>query len=185
MEASLSPLESNLFQASFDSVVAQYQTHVYNVCYRILGEAQAAQDASQETFLAAWRTNLSEAFPNSVRAWLSCIASNKSIDEIRRRNRQRGPSLEASIEAGLLEPAANGWTPDFAAVNAELREQLQQGLAALPYKQRRAVVLRDVEGLSYDAIAQATGVSVGTVKSRISRGRKGLRTLVAADVGTL
>ena len=168
---------------AFNSIVAAYQDQVYNVCLRMLGSQQAAEDVTQEAFFSAFR-NLGRMRGPTVRAWLLRIAANACIDEIRRRRRQPQLSLDAPSQDGgsgrqleVPDPAAG---PEQMALRFELREALRSELLLLPEDQRLAVVLCDVEGLSYEEIAAAMGTSLGTVKSRISRGRARLREAVRA-----
>jgi len=168
---------------AFNQIVVSYQDLVYNLCLRMLGSRQAAEDVAQDAFLSAFR-NMARMRGPTVRAWLLRIASNACIDEIRRRKRQPQLSLDASPEGE--EPGRPIDAPDPApgpeqmALRLELREALRSELLRLPGDQRLALVLCDVEGLSYEEIAAAMGSSIGTVKSRISRGRARLREGVRA-----
>ena len=163
---------------AFNCLVIAYQDRVYNLCLRMLGSPQAAEDAAQETFLSAYRSVGRMRGP-SVRSWLLRIAANASIDELRRRRRQRQISLEAPAPGTdskrPLEVADSAEGPERLALHGELREALQVELLRLPPDQRLAVILCDLEGLSYEEIAAGMGRSIGTVKSRISRGRARLR----------
>ena len=163
---------------AFNCLVIAYQDRVYNLCLRMLGSPQAAEDAAQETFLSAYRSVGRMRGP-SVRSWLLRIAANASIDELRRRRRQPQLSLEApapgSDSGRPLEVADSAEGPERLALHGELREALQVELLRLPPDQRLAVILCDLEGLSYEEIAASMGRSIGTVKSRISRGRSRLR----------
>ena len=163
---------------AFNCLVIAYQDRVYNLCLRMLGSPQAAEDAAQETFLSAYRSVGRMRGP-SVRSWLLRIAANASIDELRRRRRQ--PQLSLDVPAPgtdserPLEVADSAEGPERLALHGELREALQVELLRLPPDQRLAVILCDLEGLSYEEIAASMGRSIGTVKSRISRGRARLR----------
>ena len=168
---------------AFNCLVLAYQDRVYNLCLRMLGSPQAAEDAAQETFLSAYRSVSRMRGPN-VRSWLLRIAANASIDELRRRRRQPQRSLEVAAPGSdaerpleIADPAAG---PERLALHDELREALQVELLRLPPDQRLAVILCDLEGLSYEEIAVGMGRSIGTVKSRISRGRSRLREALRA-----
>ena len=169
---------------AFNAIVVAYQDRVYNLCLRMLGSPPAAEDAAQEAFLSAYR-NVGRMRGANVRSWLLRIASNACIDELRRRRRRPQVSLEApSVRDGdderpleLADPAAG---PEQVAVSGEVSEALQAQLQRLPPNQRLAVILCDIEGLSYDEIAVSMASSVGTVKSRISRGRARLREALRA-----
>ncbi len=168
---------------AFNSLVERYQTAVFTLCLRLLGERQAAEDAAQETFISGYRA-ISQFREGSVKAWLLRIASNECKDELRRRTRKgAGASLDAMLETD------NGPTevPDPGEGIAELLERQELGaevqrlLMLVPFDQRQAVVLCDLYGYRYEEIAEMTGASSGTVKSRIHRGREKLRQLVDAN----
>ncbi len=159
---------------AFNALVERYQGLVYNVCLRMLGETAAAEDAAQETFLSAYRA-LERFRGGSFRAWLLRIAANLCYDELRRRRRRPLP-----LEAAAAVPAPAEQSPHQAYLRGELAAHIQRGLAALPPDQRLALVLRDVQGLSYEEVAQAMRASLGTVKSRIARGRARLRDYLKA-----
>lgn len=168
---------------AFNALVALYQDRVYNLCLRMLGSPQAAEDAAQETFISAFRS-LDRMRGVSVRPWFFRIAANVSIDELRRRKRQPHLSLDAPVREGddvrTLEVADASPGPEQFALRGELKLAISVELQHLPGDQRLAVVLCDVEGLSYEEIAETMACSVGTVKSRISRGRARLREALRA-----
>jgi RNA polymerase sigma-70 factor (ECF subfamily) len=161
---------------SFNQLVSQYQDMVYNVAYRILGDDQAAADASQETFLSAYQA-VGKFKGGSFKAWLLRIATNACYDQLRLQKRRPTSSLEAIYtDTDPSSHFVNGReSPEEHALRDELGQTLQRGIATLPPEQRATLVLSDVQGLSYSEIAQATGASVGTVKSRLSRARARLR----------
>ena len=169
---------------AFNQLVLNYQQTTYNVVLRMLGDRDAAADVTQDTFIAAFRAIQSFRGGPSFRAWLLRIASNQACDFWRRAHRHPQDSLDTIMdedeprEAGLrsalvaTEQAAN---PEEFLLNQELQELLQKGLQELPLDQRVAIILCDVQGLSYEEIAASTQTSLGTVRSRISRGRSRLR----------
>jgi RNA polymerase sigma factor (sigma-70 family) len=167
--------------AAFNALVEAYQTQVYNLCLRMLGSPQAAEDAAQETFLSAHR-HLPRFRGGSFRAWLLRIASNACTDELRRRRRQPHLSLDAPAgeAAAALDVPDRAESPEQHALRAELGRHIQTALMELPRDQRLAVILCDLHGLSYEEIAGTIGTSLGTVKSRISRGRTRMRELLLA-----
>jgi RNA polymerase sigma factor (sigma-70 family) len=165
--------------AAFNELVLEYQGLVFNVCLRMLGDWGAAEDAAQEAFVSAWR-NLKSLRGDQFRSWLLRIASNVCLDELRRRRRRPADSLDTALAGGVAHPQDPDPLPESAALGAELRAGIEDGLMQLPEDQRLAVVLCDVEGLAYEEIARVTGVNVGTVKSRLSRGRARLRELLLA-----
>ncbi|MBA7603169.1 ECF RNA polymerase sigma factor SigE [subsurface metagenome] len=154
----------------FNQLVERYQREVYNLSLRILGNASAAEDASQDTFLSAFR-GIGKFRGGSFRAWLYRIAANACRDQLRLLRRRPATSTDSLP----LELESDQPSPEDFAMRRELGEEIKRALAALPPDQRLAVILRDIEGLDYGEIAQVTGRSLGTVKSRINRGRARLR----------
>jgi len=175
--------------AAFNLIVEHYQRPLYNLCLRMLASSDAAEDATQEAFIAAYRAvHRFRGGPGEggrsagFRAWLFRIGINACYDELRRRKSRQASSLEeprGESERGrdIENP---GPAPDEIAETAELGRAIQEALSALPSYQRVAIVLCDVQGLDYAEIAQVVGVSLGTVKSRINRGRGRLRALLLA-----
>jgi RNA polymerase sigma-70 factor (ECF subfamily) len=161
---------------AFNVLVDAHQRVAYNLCLRMLGSPAAAEDATQDAFLSAYR-NIASFRGGAFRPWLMRIASNACTDELRRRHRRPAVSLDAPAP-GSEEPldvadAAAG--PETEALRSELQEVVQEALLRLPADQRMAVILCDIQGFQYEEIAEAMRTSVGTVKSRIARGREKLR----------
>jgi RNA polymerase sigma-70 factor (ECF subfamily) len=177
-EATLIELSREGDLDAFNQLVAAYQDRVYNLCLRMLGSQQPAEDVTQEAFISAFKS-MSRMRGPSVKSWLLRIASNACIDELRRRLRHPQVSIDyrhAGDESDTpfdLPDSTPG--PEQFALRLEVRSALQIELLELPADQRLAVVLCDIEGLAYEEIAAAMSTSVGTVKSRISRGRARLR----------
>jgi RNA polymerase sigma-70 factor, ECF subfamily len=164
---------------AFNSLVERHQVAVYNLCLRMLGDRAAAEDATQEAFLSAYRA-MEQLKGPYLGAWLLRIGANVCYDELRRRKRRPSHSLDELLddpERPMALPTKGGG-PEDESLRSELRRSIEQALLALPPDQRLAVVLCDVEGLSYDEIAEVTRASLGTVKSRISRGRARMRQLL-------
>jgi RNA polymerase sigma factor (sigma-70 family) len=161
---------------AFNELVSHYQDMVYNVAYRILGDAEAAADAGQEAFLSAFQA-IDKFKGGSFKAWLLRIATNACYDQLRLKQRRPSSSLEALYtESQASSHFVNGReTPEEHTLRQELGQTIQVGIDTLSPDQRVTLVLSDVQGLSYKEIAQVTGVSVGTVKSRLSRARASLR----------
>jgi RNA polymerase sigma-70 factor (ECF subfamily) len=161
---------------SFNQLVSQYQDMVYNVAFRILGDGDAAADASQDTFLSAYRA-IAKFKGGSFKSWLLRIATNACYDQLRLLQRRPTSSLEAIYtDTDTSSHFVNGReTPEEHALRQELSQIIQQGIQTLPPDQRTTLVLSDVQGMSYAEIAEVTGASIGTVKSRLSRGRARLR----------
>jgi RNA polymerase sigma-70 factor, ECF subfamily len=170
---------------AFNLLVQRHERAVYAVCLRYLRVPEAAEDVTQDTFIRAWRAL--DTFRNDAgegfRTWLLTIASNRARDVLRSNARRPADSLDDRLddEERPWEPEAADETPlDFAA-RGELAELLERALGRLGPDQRLAIVLGDIQGHSYEDIAAITGVALGTVKSRINRGRARLRDIVLSD----
>ena len=160
---------------AFNLLVEQYQRMVYNLALRMLGNAEAAEDASQDTFISAYKA-IGKFRGGSFKSWVLRIAANSCHDKLRVARRYRVVSLDTLLlEPDELLQANNNESPEDYALRRELGRFLNEGLSLLPEDQRLAVILSDVQGLSYEEVAQATGSSLGTVKSRLNRGRTRLR----------
>jgi RNA polymerase sigma-70 factor (ECF subfamily) len=163
---------------AFNQLVEWHQDVVYNTAFRITGTTDAADDATQDAFVAAWK-HIKDYRGGSFKAWLMRIVTNAVYDQLRARKRRPADSLEDMLHADEdREPPefVNGREgPEAHAERAELNRLLQAGIAALPDDQRTVLVLADVQGLSYEEIAEATGANLGTVKSRLNRARLRLR----------
>lgn len=169
---------------AFNQLVLHYQQAVFTVVMRMLGDRDIAADVAQETFLAAYRAMPSFRGGASFRAWLLRIASNQACDHWRRAHRHPADSLESLTDEdepasaavlGSLVETAQDVNPEAAVLTQELQHIIQLGIEKLPLEQRVAVVLCDIQGLSYEEIAEATDTTLGTVRSRIARGRTRLR----------
>lgn len=162
---------------AYNTLVLHYQQVVYNVAYRIMGEPQAAEDAAQEAFISAYQS-LNKFREGNFKAWLLRITTNGCYDELRRRKRRPQSSLEGITDnndesfAFLRDPAIG---PEKRQQQLELIQAIESCLQGLPDDQRVTAVLCDIEGYDYNEIADITEVSLGTVKSRISRARSKLR----------
>ena len=162
---------------SFNRLVESYQGVVYNLALRMSGNYQAAEDATQDAFFSAWR-HIGSFRGGSFRAWLLRITANACRDQLRKLKHHHSTSLEALLTE--FEGLPSSESAEDCALRREVGEQIQKGLAGLPSGQRLAVVLSDIQGLSYEEIAQVMDCSLGTVKSRLSRGRAQLRDYLLA-----
>src|SRR5579864_1663366 len=161
--------------AAFNVLVQAHQRQVYNVCYRTLGNAEDAADATQDAFLSAFRAIKTFNGPaQGLRGWLLRIAVNTCYDQVRRRQRRPADSLDADAEQESTVADPNPG-PEQASLTAETARHIQQAIDHLPYEQRLTVILCDVQGLSYEEAAQVMSIELGTVKSRLSRARSQLR----------
>jgi RNA polymerase sigma-70 factor (ECF subfamily) len=168
---------------AFNTLVLAYQHQVYNLAYRIMGEEAAAADAAQETFISAYK-NLKSFRGGSFKSWLLRIVTNACYDELRRRKRRPAASLDdlvSDTEKDVeFDVPSNDEGPELQAQRRELADLIQRGISALPEDQRIVLVLSDVQGMSYEEIADTTNSNLGTVKSRLSRGRAKLREWLQA-----
>jgi RNA polymerase sigma-70 factor (ECF subfamily) len=172
--------------AAFNGLVEKYQQNVFNLCLRMLGSPQAAEDATQEAFIAAFKAIKSfrgEAF----RAWLFRIATNSCYDEMRRRRSRPAMSLDEhrGEDERAIDLPSTGSTPQELAEQRELGGLLQRGLSEIHPDQRVALILCDVQGFDYAEIARILQISLGTVKSRIFRGRMQMRAWLLEHGGEL
>lgn len=165
---------------AFNLLVERYQNRIYGLSYRMLSDADAAADATQDTFLAAYR-NIRRFRGGSFSAWLLRIATNTCYDQLRVRQRRPQVSLDAfdpDMEEAPRQFTDPSEAPDERTQRAELAHELERQLQQLPDDQRLVVILSDIQGYSYDEIAEATGWRLGTVKSRLSRARMHLRDVL-------
>jgi RNA polymerase sigma-70 factor (ECF subfamily) len=166
---------------AFNSLVEAYQDHLYALVARMVPDRDQAADAVQEAFFSAYR-NMRSFRGGSVRSWLSRIAINAAMDQQRlkkRRPAQPYPELE---DDSWQPPAGPDADPVRTAMHGERSRALQAALASITPDRRHAIVLFDVEGYDYQEIADLTGVSLGTVKSRIHRGRLALRERLEGSI---
>ena len=172
--------------AAFNRLVVQFQELVFNVSYRIMGDPDAAADVTQETFITAYQS-LATFRGGNFKAWLLRVATNRCYDELRRRKRRPQTSLDQIMDENesfaFLRSPNEG--PEAHRQRVELALAIERCLKALPEDQRIVTVLGDVEGYDYQEIASITSVSLGTVKSRMSRARSKLRDCLQSIGGEL
>ena len=166
-------------EAAFEQLVRLYEKRVLALTNRMCRNPEDAAEAAQEAFLSAWQGLKFFRGDSSFSTWLYRLASNACVDLLRREGRHQtaaGPSLndeEAKID--VTDPAA---TPHEAAEQQELRELIEAGLQSLTPDHRQVLILREMHQRSYEEIAEILTLDLGTVKSRISRGRKRLRNFL-------
>ncbi len=166
-------LDGNL--EAFNRLVVRHQDHLYALVYRLVPDRDQAADAVQEAFFSAYR-NLATFRGGSVRSWLGRIAVNAAMD-LQRARKRRPAQPYPELEDEAWQPAGDAGTePEHLSLARERNGVLAEALARLPAEQRNCIVLFDVQGYDYGEIARLMGISVGTVKSRIHRGRVSLRT---------
>ncbi|HEY7523201.1 MAG TPA: sigma-70 family RNA polymerase sigma factor [Candidatus Limnocylindrales bacterium] len=162
---------------AFNDLVECYQDHLWALVVRMVPDPDQAADAVQEAFFSAYR-NLASFRGGSVRSWLSRIAVNAAMDTQRLRKRRPSQPYPELEDESWQPPAGPEADPVQTALGSERSAALGDALARITADQRTAIVLFDIEGYDYAEIAEMTGVSLGTVKSRIHRGRLALRELL-------
>lgn len=168
---------------AFAELVRLHEKKVYNLALRMCGNAEDASDAAQEAFLSAWKGLPNFRGEAGFATWLYRLTSNAAIDLLRRNKKQRGEVSLDDADAGI-DPVDDAPALQEQAESIELREAVAAGLALLSEDHRQALVLREMQELSYEEIAAVLGVDLGTVKSRISRARGALRKILR-DNGNL
>jgi RNA polymerase sigma-70 factor, ECF subfamily len=160
-------------------LVAEHQRMVYQLSLNLLGDHNEALDLSQEVFLRVFRTIHGFRGQSALRTWIFRIVVNQARNRQRwwrRRHRSQQVSLDEHISAhGELPAQGNGGSPDRILGQKQLAERIRTSLDRLPFDQRTAIVLREIDGLSYEEIGFSLGIAVGTVKSRLARAREALR----------
>ena len=164
-------------QGAFEELVRLYEKRVLALTQRMCKNPEDAAEAAQEAFFAAWRGLKNFRGDSSFSTWIYRLASNACVDLLRREGkRQTAVSLDdEELNLDLPSPLPS---PQEEAERQELRERIEAGLQALPPEYRAALVLREIQQLRYDEIGQVLNVDIGTVKSRINRGRKKLRSFL-------
>src|SRR5918993_3322715 len=159
-------------------LVASHERMVFQLALHLLGDRDEALDLSQEVFLRVFRTIHAFRGQSALRTWIYRIAINQARNRHRfwrRRHRADQVSLDAHVKLHGEFVSAGQARPDRVLAQKELAAKLQSALDHLPFDQRTAIVLREIDGLSYEEIAYSLGVAVGTVKSRLTRARQALR----------
>lgn len=173
--------------AAYDWLVTHYHGPVFSLLYGMLGDSADAADCTQEVFLKSFRGIRGFRRGSSLKTWLYRIAVREALNHKRwhwRHSRQQ-VSLEAEREAdaNFVEPEAKTESPYESLAASELRDVVQKALLMVPEVYRVAVILRDLEGFSYEEISEVLDVSIGTVKSRMLRGRRHLREILEPLLG--
>lgn len=166
---------------AFESLMLQYQTPVYNLCFRIVGNAEDAADMTQETFLKAWKNLEGFHMESSLSTWLYRLANNCCLDLLRSKKRKPTISIVREDDEGeemSFDPVDPSPQPDELLIKKEENQILQEALLSLDEQQRAILTLRVVNDMSYEDISQVLQIKEGTVKSRLARARENLRKKV-------
>ncbi len=171
----------------FDGLVDKYEKPIYNLAYRLLGDADDAADLTQETFVAAYKSFADFRGEAGVYTWLYRIAVNRcknKFKEMDRRSEYEAPSFDEGFDyrSGPDDPSIHSHsdTPEEQLQRKELKERIEKAIRALPLDYRIVAVLRDLQGLSYQEIAEAADLSVDVVRTRLARARGMLRQKLEA-----
>ena len=169
---------------AFSELVAAYQKNVYNIALRLLGSREDAEDLTQETFLTAYRRLGDFRGESRFSTWLCRIASNACIDALRRRKHTDALSLtreDEDAEDAEWEIPDESLAPEALLSQKLTRDAVRRGLRELSPEGRQVLILRELEGMSYEEIGETLGLEPGTVKSRIFRARKKLCAFLLRD----
>ena len=167
-------------EAAFEALIRLHEKKVYTLCRRMCRDEDDALEAAQDAFLAVWRGIGSFRADAAFSTWLYRLATNACLDLMRREKKRTGDVSLDDAEA-RIDPPDHAPQPEEALERAETRRMVREALLALPDDYRQVLLLRETEQLSYQEIAEATGLELGTVKSRISRARLALRNYLAAS----
>ena len=171
-------------QSAFEQLVLDNQNKIYALALRLVDDREEAADLAQEAFVKAWQGLSAFQGESSFSTWVYRLTTNVCIDHLRKKKRREGVEPAVSLDdenSGWAEPADRASDPQQVLEQSERGQALARGLARLPDWQRRVLVLRELSGLSYQEIAQALDIDLGTVKSRIARARLNLRKILLED----
>ena len=171
-------------QGAFERLVLDNQNRVYSLALRLLGDREEAADLAQEAFVKAWQGLSSFQGESSFSTWVYRLTTNVCIDHLRKKKRREAVEPAVSLDdedSGWAEPADWEGDPQKQLERSERGKALARALERLPEWQRRALVLRELSGLSYQEIGEALDIDLGTVKSRIARARLNLRKILLED----
>ena len=169
---------------AFETLVLEYEKSVYGITQRMTGNAEDAADMTQETFIKAYNSLSNFRGDSKFSVWLYRIATNVCLDFLRSKNRKPTVSLSVEDDEGeesQMDIADESQSPETLLERGLTRDAVRRGLKALNDEYRQILLLREIQGLSYEEIAQALNLEVGTVKSRIFRARKKLCAFLVAD----
>ena len=171
-------------QDAFGQLVLAHQNKVFSLCVHMMGNREEAEDMAQEAFLKAWRSLGGFQGESSFATWMHRLTTNLCLDHLRKQARRQNISVAVSLddeETVFAEPADPGSDPQQELERKERQRALVERLKELPEHHRRPLVMREVAEMSYQEIADALELDLGTVKSRIARAREALRKRLLAD----
>ena len=169
-------------KAAFDKLVLNHKDRLFNLCYRLLGDYEEANDSAQETFIKVYRGLKKFRFESGFSTWLYRIAVNTCKNKLKSsayRRKSKMVPLDNPVLANRSQPSREiqdeSTSPAMELEKKERMRVIQEAIDALSPEQKQVVTLRDIEGFSYEEVAEITGFNLGTVKSRIARARQDLR----------
>lgn len=165
---------------AFERLMAPLEARIWRICWHYTGDREAASDCGQEAMVRIWRGLGNYRGECAFETWVYRIAANCSMDWLRKKKRDRSESIEPMREAGF-DPADPRPGTEEQALRKDEHRRLRESIARLPEDQREALVLTQLEGVSYEAAAEQLGVSEGTVKSRVNRAKARLKEWLAED----
>ena len=163
--------------AAIEALIYAYEKRVYNIAYRYMGNDADAWDMAQESLIKIYRNVSSFRGRSSFSSWVYRLTVNTCLDGLRKRKKSPA-SLDQSIENGAAFQDQSAPLPEEHVLSSERSAVIQRAIDTLSDDHKSVIILRDITGLSYEEIAECLGVSIGTVKSRINRGRARLKTLL-------
>lgn len=171
---------------AFEAMLDVYQKLIYNICYRMFNNKEDAEDLTQDVFVKVYNKINSFSEKNSFKSWLCAIATNTCIDELRKRKNKSTISIDKNIETDdgnmTIDIPSNEKTPEEAVVKNEEIHLLENALLKLNLEDREIIVLRDIQGLSYDEISEIKHMKLGTVKSKLARARLKLQKILKTNM---
>ena len=167
-------------EAAFEQFIREHQENVYRIVFSVVGNEQDAQDVAQEVFIKIYLSISSFRGNSALSTWVYRIAYNTALDHHKKQRRRpvvRSMDTDEDLETLYLKSAKDG-SPEERFSEEQIRKDISDALAMLPDEQRQVVMLRDVYGFSYEQITVMTGLKSGTLKSRLSRGRSGVKNIL-------
>lgn len=164
---------------AFEQLISQHQKTVFNIAYRLTSNYEDASDVAQEAFIRAYSSLAEFRGDSSFATWLYRIVNNACLDELRKRKRQRVTYIDESVTmddgemSRQIADTADG--PEQALERVEIQRAVQESITSLDEEYRLVLVMRDIQGYSYNEIADALAINLGTVKSRLNRARNALK----------
>ena len=165
---------------AFERLMEPLEQLVWRVCWHYTGNREAAEDCGQEAMIRIWRNLANYRGECALESWVYRIAANCCMDWLRKKKRDQSVSMETMVEQGF-DPADDAPGTEAQVVAKDERQRLREAIALLPDDQREALILTQLEKVSYEEAAQAFGVSEGTVKSRVNRAKARLKEILSAE----